>query len=47
MLRHPRPNLKRLSDLLRQVVSALQAESPQGKLWIVKPGRIRIHEGGL
>lgn len=46
VLRHPRPNLKRLSDLVRQVVLALQSESPRGKLWIVEPGRIRIHEGG-
>ena len=44
VLRHVRPNLKRMNTLLRQLVSALQTESPQGKLWIVDPGRIRIHE---
>ncbi|MCC6763163.1 MAG: DUF5615 family PIN-like protein [Deltaproteobacteria bacterium] len=44
VLRHPRPSLRRLRDLLRQVVSAVEMESPQGKLWIVEPGRIRIHD---
>jgi len=44
VLRHPRPSLKRMNTLLRQVVAALQTESPQGKLWIVEPRRIRIHE---
>jgi hypothetical protein len=33
-----------MNTLRRQVVSALQTESPQGKLWIVEPRRIRIYE---
>jgi len=45
ILRHPRPTLAGMRALLRQVVVAISAESPAGKLWIVEPGRIRIHEG--
>lgn len=46
VLWHPRPSLRRMLDLLRQVVSAVEIESPRGRLWIVEPGRIRIHEPG-
>jgi predicted nuclease of predicted toxin-antitoxin system len=33
-----------LSTLARQLVAALSRESVEGKLWIVEPGRIRIHQ---
>lgn len=29
--------------LLEQVALAVAKESPSGRLWIVEPGRIRIH----
>lgn len=44
VLRHPKPTLARLRDLVRQVAMAVRSESPCGRLWIVEPGRIRIHE---
>lgn len=43
VLRHPRPTLKGMQDLVRQIASAVKIESPRGQLWIVEPGRIRIH----
>jgi predicted nuclease of predicted toxin-antitoxin system len=43
ILRHPRPTLKGMLDLVRQVAVALGQESPAGQLWIVEPGRIRVH----
>lgn len=43
VLRHPNPTLKGMLELVRQVAVALNEESPQGRLWIVEPGRIRIH----
>jgi predicted nuclease of predicted toxin-antitoxin system len=44
VLRDPRPSLVRLENLVRQVISALQRESVEGRLWIVEPGRIRISD---
>lgn len=44
VLRHPQPTLQRLEELVRQVVVALKNETLAGRLWIVEPGRIRIHE---
>lgn len=44
VLRHPKPTLKGMLSLIQQVVIMLQHESPRGRLWIVEPGRIRIHE---
>lgn len=44
VLRHPRPTLAGMVKLIHQVVLALsRGESPTGHLWIVEPGRIRIH----
>jgi predicted nuclease of predicted toxin-antitoxin system len=43
VLRHPRPTLAGMQALLEQVVLAVAKESPSGRLWIVEPGRIRIH----
>lgn len=43
VLRHPRPSLAGMHDLVRQLAVAVSQESPEGRLWIVEPGRIRIH----
>lgn len=44
VLRHPKPTLKGMLALVQQVVTMLQRESPKRRLWIVEPGRVRIHE---
>lgn len=44
VLRHPKPTTKRLLDMIRQLAEVLQAENPEKKLWIVEPGRLRVHE---
>jgi predicted nuclease of predicted toxin-antitoxin system len=44
VLRHPRPSLAAMRDLVRQLVMALEKESPVGRLWILEPGRLRIHQ---
>lgn len=43
VLRHSQPTLAGLRGLIEQVVLAVAKESPSGRLWIVEPGRIRIH----
>lgn len=43
VLRHPRPTISGMLALIRALVSAVQRESPVGRLWIVEPGRIRVH----
>ncbi len=43
VLRHPAPSLAGMKQLISQVATALKSQSPQGRLWIVEPGRIRIH----
>ncbi|MBI4964171.1 MAG: DUF5615 family PIN-like protein [Desulfomonile tiedjei] len=43
VLRHPSPSLAGMRELISQVATALKTRSPQGRLWIVEPGRIRIH----
>ena len=44
ILRHPRPRLRSWLDLTELLTVALQRDNPTGKLWIVEPGRIRIHQ---
>ncbi len=44
VLRHAKPTLTGMLSLVQQVAIMLQKESPRGRLWIVEPGRIRIHE---
>lgn len=39
-----RPTLAALSSLAHRLVQALSIESITGRLWIVEPDRIRIHE---
>jgi predicted nuclease of predicted toxin-antitoxin system len=43
VLRHPRMRLNAILALIHQFVDALKSRSPAGELWIVEPGRIRIH----
>ena len=42
-LRHAKPTLAGMRGLIRQVALAARDESPLGRLWIVEPGRIRVH----
>ena len=44
VLRHPKPTLLGMKNLVVQIAGALEGESPAGRLWIVEPGRIRVHE---
>jgi len=44
VLHHPRPTVKGLLDLVRQLAISLRSYNPRGQLWIVEPGRLRIHE---
>jgi predicted nuclease of predicted toxin-antitoxin system len=39
-----KPTLQALHAVTRQLVSALVRESINGRLWIVEPGRVRIHQ---
>lgn len=44
VLRHARLSLAGTRRLVQQLAVALEDQSPAGSLWIVEPGRIRIHE---
>jgi hypothetical protein len=39
----PRLTPRSLLDRLRDVVALAETHSPAGTLWIVEPGRVRIH----
>ena len=39
-----KPTLAALGRLAGQLVEALSRESVAGRLWIIEPGRIRVHE---
>ena len=43
VLRHPKPTLAGMRKLIAQIADALNRQSVDGELWIVEPGRIRIH----
>jgi predicted nuclease of predicted toxin-antitoxin system len=43
VLRHPSPTLAGMTQLIRQITTAVKTRSPEGHLWIVEPERIRIH----
>jgi hypothetical protein len=43
VLSHPRPTRSAMRALVEQIRVACAEESPVGRLWIVEPGRIRIH----
>ncbi len=44
ILRHPKPRLRSWLELTEQLAVALKTDDPTGNLWIVEPGRIRIHQ---
>ncbi len=44
VLRERRPTLAGMQRLVHQIAVAVSQESPVGCLWIVEPGRIRIHQ---
>lgn len=44
VLRHPKPSTRGLLSLVKQLARTLQVQDPEGKLWIVEPGRLRIRE---
>ncbi|MBI4278600.1 MAG: DUF5615 family PIN-like protein [Armatimonadetes bacterium] len=46
VLRHPRPTTAGLLDLVRQFAALLENRDPDRRLWIVEPGRLRVHEPG-
>jgi len=44
VLHHPHPTAIGLLNLAHQFVISLRSHNPRGQLWIVEPGRLRIHE---
>lgn len=44
VLRHPKPTAAGLLNLVRQFAAWLERENPERRLWIVEPGRLRVHE---
>lgn len=44
VLRHPRPTAIGLLNLVRQLVVSLKDHNPERRLWIIEPGRLRVHE---
>jgi len=44
VLRGPNQLFPTMRILVETLVDALNRESPAGRLWIVEPGRLRIHE---
>lgn len=42
--RHPKPTAAGLLNLIHQLVACLRDHNPSGQLWILEPGRLRIHE---
>jgi len=45
LLRHPDPNLEIVQRLIAEAAEFLDREEIKNRLWIVEPGRIRIHSG--
>jgi predicted nuclease of predicted toxin-antitoxin system len=39
----PRPNHRMLLERTREFLAVLETRSPERTLWIVEPGRVRIH----
>ena len=44
VLRHPSPTAAGLLNLVRQLTALLEQHNPERRLWIVEPGRFRVHE---
>ena len=47
VLRGPDDLFPTMRILIRTLVNALATDGPSGRLWIVEPGRVRIHEPTL
>jgi hypothetical protein len=43
VLRHPRPTIEGMLRLVGQLALAFQDHNPTGQLWVVEPGRLRVH----
>jgi hypothetical protein len=43
-MRVPVPSMSMVRLLLEQAIRHTAMESPEGKIWIVEPGRVRIWE---
>jgi predicted nuclease of predicted toxin-antitoxin system len=46
VLRPPRPLLSVIERLLKDLPPLLRRERPEGQLWIIEPGRLRIFKPG-
>ena len=44
VLRSPSQAVASLLSLLRGAIAVMDTESPANRLWIVEPGRVRIHD---
>jgi len=44
VLRVPVPSMSMVRLLLEQAIGHTAMESPEGEIWIVEPGRVRIWE---
>ena len=44
VLRAQSQGIESVLSLLRGALAILETESPSNRLWIVEPGRIRVHE---
>lgn len=44
VLRHRKPTAAGVLNLVRQLTDWLERENPKHRLWIVEPGRLRVHE---
>jgi len=44
VLRGPNDLIPTVRILVQTLLAALEKDSPSGRLWIVEPGRLRVHE---
>lgn len=44
VLRHPKPTVQSLLELVNQFATLLKNNNPAGQLWIVEPARLRVWE---
>ena len=44
VLRHHAPTANGVLGLVSQLSQVLRSDDPAGKLWILEPGRLRVHE---
>lgn len=46
VLRGPNQHFATMRLLVETLITGLRAKTPEGRRWIVEPGRLRVHEGG-